>query len=144
MDFGEFFLRSWQTWAYGGLVVLNLVSALLSRDRKLEIGAYYISFAWILSQFVFFALTGRTEAVAAIGIDFVVMALFYRLADNYADWAGYVFFIHVFLFALHLLVIAFPAQFGGYAWLLNAGFITFNVIMIYASSIRIVRKYGPG
>ncbi|GAB4543308.1 MAG: hypothetical protein Tsb0010_19830 [Parvularculaceae bacterium] len=141
MDFGDFFLRSWQTWAYGGLVVLNLVSALLSRNRKLEIGAYYISFAWILGVFITFSFSGRTETFTLVSIDFIVMVLLYRLADNFADWAGYVFFILVFQFFLHLLVIAFPAQFGGYAWLLNLGFITFNVIMIYASSVRIVRRY---
>lgn len=119
-----------------------LVSALLSRDSKLETGAYYITFAWVLGIFITFMLTGRAEAWSLIALDGFVMLLFYRLANNYADWAGYVFFIHVFQFVLHLLVIVFPDAFGAYGWLLNAGFIAFNAIIIFTAAKRIVLKYG--
>ena len=134
--------QSWETWTYGSLVAITLLSALLSRDGKLETGAYYIVFSWVLANLIAILLTGRTEAWSFIALDGFVMLLFYRLANNYADWAGYVFFVHLFQFTLHFFVIAYPGHFSAYAWLLNAGFIVANAIIIFTAAKRVVLKFG--
>ncbi len=141
---GSILLKYWETWFYGGLVLLTIVSAVASRNKKVEAGAYYLTLEWFATWLIWLGLSGRIRYVAYFVLHIFIMTLWYRLADDYADWVGFVFLVYLFGAVLHVLRFIAPETFNAYAWLLNASFITTCIIVVGAAFFawRAARKAG--